>query len=108
MDNPHLSSSKRGRVSEAMEQMEAFIHFRRNGVPRVPSINQLTEWSDLLGNMRESLAAFVNVRDQFPQSMKLIDPKLDGLTPMTITITKAQFITAEMLVSGPAEEQASA
>lgn len=41
--------------------------------------------------LREALRAFVNVRDQFPESAKLIRPKLDGLTPITVTVTKSQF-----------------
>lgn len=44
--------------------------------------------------LREALRAFVNVRDQFPETMKLIRPKLDSLTPITVTVTKAQFIEA--------------
>lgn len=44
--------------------------------------------------LREALRAFVNIRDQFPESMKLIQPKLNRLTPITVTVTKAQFAEA--------------
>jgi hypothetical protein len=40
------------------------------------------------------LRAFINVRDQFPESMKLIQPKLGGLTPISVTVTKDQFAEA--------------
>lgn len=44
--------------------------------------------------LREALRAFVNTRDQFPESIKLIQPKLNELTPITVTVTKGQFAEA--------------
>jgi hypothetical protein len=47
----------------------------------------------------EALEAFTNLRDQFPQSVKLINPKLDAMSPVTITVTKAQMLAAVDAVS---------
>lgn len=48
----------------------------------------------MIQELADALAPFVGVRDQFPQTIQLIDPKLDGLTPITVTVTKAQFRAA--------------
>lgn len=44
--------------------------------------------------LEAALRPFVGVRDQFPETVKLIDPKLDGLSGITVTVTKAQFLAA--------------
>lgn len=41
-----------------------------------------------------AIRPFVNVKDQCPQAIKLIDRKLDGFAPITVTVTKAQFLAA--------------
>jgi seryl-tRNA synthetase len=37
---------------------------------------------------------FINIRDQYPQSARLIAKKLDGFAPITVTVTKDQFLAA--------------
>lgn len=54
-------------------------------------------WIRMRPSYEELVAAlepFVGIRDQFPQTVKLINPKLNGLTPITVTVTKAQFLAA--------------
>ncbi len=53
-----------------------------------------TQRPTIVQELTEALAPFAGVRDQFPQSLKLIDPKLDGLSAITVTVTKAQFKNA--------------
>lgn len=45
------------------------------------------------------LEPFVNVRDQHPESVKLINGKLDGFTLMSVNVTKDQFIAAHAFLS---------
>lgn len=42
----------------------------------------------------EAFEPFLAVRDQYPETIKLINPKLDGMEPITVTVTKAQFLAA--------------
>lgn len=48
----------------------------------------------LLDELRDALLSFATVRDQMPQSHRLIDKKLDDLSPITVTVTKGQFRSA--------------
>jgi len=48
---------------------------------------------------REALTAFVNVRDQFPESAKLIQPAHDEFSPISVTVTKGQFLAARLALS---------
>lgn len=57
----------------------------------------------LITGMVEAFSPFVDVRDQFPQSAKLINPKLSGLEPVTITVTKAQMLAAVAAVRAARE-----
>jgi hypothetical protein len=49
---------------------------------------------EVASRLSEALKPFVNVRDQFPQSSKLINPKLDWSEPVTVTVTKGKFLAA--------------
>lgn len=46
--------------------------------------------------LRAVLAPFIAMRDGLTvkENVKLISKKLDGMTPITVTVTKAQFLTA--------------
>lgn len=55
--------------------------------------------------LEAALAPFVGIRDQFPQTIQLIDPKLDGLTPITVTVTKTQFLAATNALAKARSEQ---
>ncbi len=42
----------------------------------------------------EVIRSFADLRGQFPQSVKLINPKLDSMSPVNITVTKGQMLAA--------------
>lgn len=52
-----------------------------------------------LRRLSEALEPFISVRDQFPESVKLINKKMDGFTPVTVTVTKDQFLAARQTLS---------
>jgi len=57
-------------------------------------------------NLRAALAPFIAVSDQSPSEMaKIIHKGLDGLTPITVTVTKQQFMAALKLCSPSAVER---
>ncbi|MGX9443895.1 hypothetical protein ACWX0K_15135 [Nitrobacteraceae bacterium UC4446_H13] len=56
-----------------------------------------SELSALRARVREVVGPFLNIRDQFPESSKLILKKFDGFTPISITVTKDQFRAARQL-----------
>lgn len=58
---------------------------------KADDIQRLVERIEGLEN---ALGHFVNIRDQFPESIKLIEKSLDSFTPVTVTVTKAQFLEA--------------
>lgn len=45
-----------------------------------------------------AFAPFLDIKAQCPQSFKLINPKLDAMTPITVTVTKGQFIAAHAML----------
>lgn len=56
----------------------------------------LDEASAEIERLRAALAPFVAMRDCLTvgDNVKLITKKLDGMTPITVTVTKAQFLAA--------------
>ena len=53
--------------------------------------------------LREAFDPFLNIKDQMPQTIKLITKAMDGLTPLTVTVTKAQFLRARAILRGSGE-----
>ncbi len=58
-----------------------------------------TQRPDIVRELLTALEPFVGVRDQMPQTIKLIDPKLDGMAPLNVTVTKAQFLAGVRAVA---------
>ena len=58
------------------------------------SLTAITDLEALVGELGEALRPFADIRTQFPESMKLIQKNVDGMKPITITVTKAQMQTA--------------
>ena len=55
---------------------------------------KITDLEALVGELGETLKPFADIRTQMPESIKLIQKNVDGMKPITITVTKAQMQTA--------------
>lgn len=58
------------------------------------AVTAITDLEALAGELGEALRPFVDIRTQWPESAKLIQKNVDGMKPITITVTKAQMQTA--------------
>ncbi len=56
-------------------------------------------YGELVAELTEALEAFAGVYGQFPETLKLINPKLGGFEPITVTVTKAQFLAAHAVLT---------
>jgi len=59
-----------------------------------PVIAEKADLEALVGELGEALKPFADIRTQCPESIKLIQKNVDGMKPITITVTKVQMQTA--------------
>lgn len=65
---------------------------------------QLGNWNSaeparqFVAQVQEVLAPFLNVRDQFPESAKLINKNMGEFAPISVTVTKGQFLDARQFL----------
>lgn len=55
---------------------------------------RVSDLEALVGELGEALKPFADIRTQCPESIKLIQKNVDGMKPITITVTKVQMQTA--------------
>jgi hypothetical protein len=53
-----------------------------------------------LAEAERVIGPFIELRDQFPESMKLINKRISGLMPIKLTVTKDQFRAARDFLKG--------
>lgn len=84
-------------------QQSRTIECIREGCPTAARLAEEAHYAQINVGLLEALETFTNLRDQFPQSAKLINPKLSGMEPVTITVTKAQMLAAVAVVRAARE-----
>lgn len=60
--------------------------------------------ADRIADLEAALRPFLDLKHQVPESVKLISKKLSGFEPVTVTVTKAQMITACQALGGTDEQ----
>lgn len=105
-----MSAQESSEVIIALQQENERLRKERDGLQsalhgvRDNRDGLLREADAQLKIYRELLEAFVNVRDQFPESAKLIDTRFDGHQPISVTVTLDQFRAARTALSQEAGE----
>ena len=70
------------------------------GAAAKPRQDRIEELEAQLAAMREAIEPFVSLRDQGCEAVKVINKTMDGLTPVTVTVTKAQYKAAMSALTG--------
>ena len=93
--DPDMCIFMRGPLTVAQWNVTlAEAHELHNALGEYLALTPSPEVGRLVEELRETFAPFLAIGTQFPETVKLIDKKLDGMTCVTLTVTKAQFLAA--------------
>lgn len=90
-------------IASALAALQAEVERLRNALTRerheamvagMERRHAIAARDETIRELRKALAPFISIRDGVHNKTALISKKLSGLTPITITVTKDQFLHA--------------